>query len=126
MQLHLDKTAAPVVAITLSTMKLPEPHRGRRILIVDDEEGFRDGMADLLDMEGYAVAVARDAIEAVRLVPEFRPEEGDPFTVLSRIATEVRADLVVVGASGGLGHRFAGSVAVRLVKTGRWPVTVVP
>lgn len=46
----------------------------RRILIVDDEEGFRDGMADLLEMEGYAVAVARDAIEAVRLVPEFRPQ----------------------------------------------------
>jgi CheY-like chemotaxis protein len=46
----------------------------RRILIVDDEEGFRDGMADLLEMEGYQVAVARDAIEAVRMVPEFRPQ----------------------------------------------------
>ncbi|HEY2028531.1 MAG TPA: response regulator [Myxococcales bacterium] len=46
----------------------------RRILIVDDEEGFRDGMADLLEMEGYLTAVARDAIEAVRMVPEFRPE----------------------------------------------------
>jgi CheY-like chemotaxis protein len=55
-------------------MKVPVEHAGHRILIVDDEEGFRDGMADLLDMEGYAVAVARDAIEAVRLVPEFRPE----------------------------------------------------
>jgi CheY-like chemotaxis protein len=46
----------------------------RRILIVDDEEGFRDGMADLLDMEGYSVAVAADAVEAVRLLPEFRPD----------------------------------------------------
>jgi DNA-binding response OmpR family regulator len=46
----------------------------RRILIVDDEAGFRDGMADLLTMEGYVVAVARDAMEAVRLLPEFRPE----------------------------------------------------
>jgi CheY-like chemotaxis protein len=55
-------------------MKAPAEQAGHRILIVDDEEGFRDGMADLLDMEGYAVAVARDAIEAVRLVPEFRPE----------------------------------------------------
>ena len=46
----------------------------RRVLIVDDEEGFRDGVADLLLMEGYEVSVARDAVEAVRLMPEFRPE----------------------------------------------------
>ncbi len=48
--------------------------RPKRILIVDDEEGFRDGVADLLGMEGYDVSVARDAVEAVQLVPEFRPD----------------------------------------------------
>ena len=53
-------------------MKLPRTQR--RVLIVDDEQGFRDGLADLLGMEGYCVSVARDAVEAVRLVPEFRPE----------------------------------------------------
>jgi len=47
---------------------------GQRVLIVDDEEGFRDGVADLLGMEGYEVSVARDAVEAVRVLPEFRPE----------------------------------------------------
>jgi DNA-binding response OmpR family regulator len=47
---------------------------GHRVLIVDDEEGFRDGVADLLGMEGYEVSVARDAVEAVRVLPEFRPE----------------------------------------------------
>ena len=47
---------------------------GRRVLIVDDEEGFRDGVADLLGMEGYEVAIARDAVDAVRVLPEFRPE----------------------------------------------------
>lgn len=46
----------------------------RRVLIVDDEEGFRDGVADLLGMEGYEVSVARDAIDAIRLMPEFKPE----------------------------------------------------
>jgi CheY-like chemotaxis protein len=44
------------------------------VLIVDDEEGFREGLSDLLLMEGYETAVARDAVEAVRLLPEFRPE----------------------------------------------------
>ena len=48
--------------------------RPHRVLIVDDEEGFRDGVADLLGMEGYAVSIARNAVEAVRILPEFRPD----------------------------------------------------
>lgn len=55
-------------------MKRTRANLPRRILIVDDEEGFRDGVADLLGMEGYQVSVARDAVEAVRKLPEFRPE----------------------------------------------------
>ena len=51
---------------------------------------------------------------------------GDPFTELCRIAEEIRADAVVVGASARAAHRLVGSLAVRLVKAGRWPVTVVP
>ncbi|GAA5201623.1 hypothetical protein GCM10023322_81970 [Rugosimonospora acidiphila] len=51
---------------------------------------------------------------------------GDPFTELVRVADKERADGIVVGASTGIGHRFAGSMAVRLIRTGRWPVTVVP
>jgi CheY-like chemotaxis protein len=46
----------------------------RRVLIVDDEEGFRDGVADLLSMEGYQVSVARNAVEAVPMLPDFKPE----------------------------------------------------
>ena len=58
-----------------SLVKRPQAARQpRRILIVDDEEGFRDGLADLLEMEGYSVSVARDAVEAVRLMPEFKPD----------------------------------------------------
>jgi nucleotide-binding universal stress UspA family protein len=51
---------------------------------------------------------------------------GDPYTELLRVADEVRADAVIVGASAKAGHRWVGSLAVRLVKAGRWPVTVVP
>jgi nucleotide-binding universal stress UspA family protein len=51
---------------------------------------------------------------------------GDPYRELRRVADEVRADAVVVGASAQAGHRWVGSLAVRLVKAGRWPVTVVP
>ena len=51
---------------------------------------------------------------------------GDPYHELRRVADQVRADAVVVGASTKAGHRLIGSLAVRLVKAGRWPVTVVP
>jgi nucleotide-binding universal stress UspA family protein len=52
--------------------------------------------------------------------------EGDAYTEIRRIADEIRADAVVVGASAHAGHRLIGSLAVRLVRAGRWPVTVVP
>jgi nucleotide-binding universal stress UspA family protein len=57
---------------------------------------------------------------------EFHTFSGDPFSGLARAADELRADAVVVGASEQAGHRIIGSLAVRLVKAARWPVTVVP
>jgi nucleotide-binding universal stress UspA family protein len=57
---------------------------------------------------------------------EFRSVIGDPLTELTRIAAETRADAVVVGASEHAGHRIVGSLAARLVRAGKWPVTVVP
>jgi nucleotide-binding universal stress UspA family protein len=51
---------------------------------------------------------------------------GDPHSEIKRLANETRADAIVVGASAKAGHRLVGSLAVRLVRAGRWPVTVVP
>jgi nucleotide-binding universal stress UspA family protein len=56
----------------------------------------------------------------------FIATRGDPFREISRIAQETRADAIVVGASLKAGHRLLGSIAVRLVRAGKWPVTVVP
>jgi len=84
-------------------------------------------------IEESLVESAREMAEQVEAgalhhgVPaEFRAVRGDPYTELTRIADEVRADAVVVGVSTQAGHRFVGSLAVRLVRAGRWPVTVVP
>jgi nucleotide-binding universal stress UspA family protein len=72
----------------------------------------------------------RDELEAQRgwheLDAEFRVERGDAFGALCRVADAERVDAVVVGASAQAGHRLVGSLAVRLVRAGRWPVTVVP
>ncbi|MEV5171318.1 universal stress protein [Streptomyces flaveolus] len=76
------------------------------------------------------VAQIRDATERLKGTFEVRWEfhtfRGDPYNGLVKAADELKADAVVVGASEQAGHRIIGSVAVRLVKTGRWPVTVVP
>ncbi|MEH0840923.1 universal stress protein [Micromonospora sp. CPCC 205711] len=56
----------------------------------------------------------------------FLCRRGDAYTELRAAADETRADLVVVGSSEQAGHRLVGSVAARLVRTGRWPVVVVP
>lgn len=72
----------------------------------------------------------REAVERVRdtfrIRWEFHTFRGDPYNGLAMAADQLTADAVVVGASERAGHRLVGSVAVRLVKTGRWPVTVVP
>lgn len=76
------------------------------------------------------VAQIRDAAERLKGTFEVRWEfhtfRGDPYNGLVKAADELKADAVVVGASEQAGHRIIGSVAVRLVKAGRWPVTVVP
>jgi nucleotide-binding universal stress UspA family protein len=63
----------------------------------------------------------RLGIEAV-----FYEREGSPFNELVSLADELRADAVLVGASTQAGHRVVGSLALRLVRAARWPVTVVP
>jgi nucleotide-binding universal stress UspA family protein len=68
----------------------------------------------------------REGASYTGLDVEFIAARGDPFVELSRIATELRADAVVVGASTSAGHRFVGSLAVKLVRAGRWPVITVP
>jgi nucleotide-binding universal stress UspA family protein len=56
----------------------------------------------------------------------FLTGHGDPYHEITRVAMETRADAIVVGASLKAGHRLMGSLAVRLVRAGKWPVTVVP
>ena len=64
--------------------------------------------------------------EELGLSGTFIKAHGDPYTEICRIADETRADAIVVGASTKAGHRLIGSLAVRLVRAGKWPVTVVP
>jgi nucleotide-binding universal stress UspA family protein len=51
---------------------------------------------------------------------------GEPYAELLEVAREVQADAVIVGRSTKILHRIAGSLAIKLIRAGRWPVTVVP
>lgn len=80
-----------------------------------------------------ATDLERQIREAAERIPngervrwEFISQPGDPYNGLVEVADRLRADAVVIGASKKAGHRIIGSVGVRLVKAGRWPVTVVP
>jgi nucleotide-binding universal stress UspA family protein len=88
-------------------------------LAVARDEAFRSTVAD---MEQRAQVIGAELGISITFVAA----RGDPFTEIGRIADEVRADAIVVGASAQAGHRFVGSLAVRLVRAGKWPVTVVP
>jgi nucleotide-binding universal stress UspA family protein len=82
------------------------------------------GIAEQLMAEIHDAVERLQGTFAVRW--EFHTFRGDPYNGLTAAAEQLLADAVVVGASERAGHRFVGSVAVRLVKAGRWPVTVVP
>jgi nucleotide-binding universal stress UspA family protein len=92
---------------------------GGAALTVAKDEAFR---ASAEDMEHRAAAFSAELGISVTFIAA----RGDPYAEICRIADEVRADAIVVGASAHAGHRFVGSLAVRLVRSGKWPVTVVP
>jgi nucleotide-binding universal stress UspA family protein len=88
-------------------------------VIAEQQRAFTQTAADLR-------REAEEGAARLGLRLTFLTAMGDPYHELRRVADEVRADAVVVGASTKAGHRLVGSLAVRLVKAGRWPVTVVP
>jgi CheY-like chemotaxis protein len=47
---------------------------GRRILIVDDNENARSGLAHILGGLGHHVSIAANGVEALRLAPACLPE----------------------------------------------------
>ena len=79
---------------------------------------------DQAEAEMRALADQRAADLGVEY--EFMRRYGDPYREIVSVADELLADAIVVGASTAVGHRFVGSLAIHLVRAGRWPVTVVP
>jgi CheY-like chemotaxis protein len=67
------------------------------VLVVDDNPGIRDLVADMLDAEGYIVLLAGNAFEAVahlqRLVPDLVLSDINmPFVSGEELCRQMRAD----------------------------------
>ncbi|MGI8678882.1 MAG: universal stress protein [Jatrophihabitans sp.] len=67
-----------------------------------------------------------EGMKHVGIQADYLEREGNPYRALIAVASELRVDAIVVGASTQAGHRFVGSLAARLVRDAAWPVTVVP
>jgi nucleotide-binding universal stress UspA family protein len=106
-----------VFVAPLGTMGAAGP--GGAALAVAKDEALAATAADMRER-------AESAGREFGIPVTFEVRRGDPFAEISRVADEYRADAIVVGASTKAGHRFVGSLAVRLVRAGKWPVTVVP
>ena len=53
---------------------------------------------------------------------------GDPSTEIARIATDVDADVILVGVTsrGAIGRRIFGSTAARVIRIAERPVLAIP
>jgi nucleotide-binding universal stress UspA family protein len=67
-----------------------------------------------------------EAAQRTGVPVKFLRRRGNPYVELVRVAEHLRVDAIVVGASMQAGHRLVGSLAGRLVRDAKWPVTVVP
>lgn len=74
--------------IDLSAETVVRPLEGRHILIVDDDEGIRDTVAEILAAEGCAIDTAEDGLAALRAL-----EKRGPFDI-------VLSDVVMPGMDG--------------------------
>jgi nucleotide-binding universal stress UspA family protein len=66
------------------------------------------------------------AVDRIGVPTSFVRRRGNPYLELVRVAEKLRVDAIVIGASMQAGHRLVGSLAGRLVRDAKWPVTVVP
>ncbi|HSR15213.1 MAG TPA: sigma-54 dependent transcriptional regulator [Gemmatimonadales bacterium] len=83
---------------------------GARILVVDDEQGVREALRQVLEFEGHSVRVASSGGEALTVYPDFRPHlvfldvkmAGlDGLETLARLrGLDDRAQVVMVSGHG--------------------------
>jgi signal transduction histidine kinase len=88
-RLYLPRTTLSVLAKSAGQRPVPTPDRAATVLIVEDEEGVRQVVAEALQEFGYRILLASDAHAAVSVL------ERDPVDLLL-------SDIVMPGGMSGL------------------------
>jgi len=69
----LHMPALRVVPVEVAPIATTPARHGARVLIVDDNRDGAQGLAMMLDLEGYEVRIAIDGLEALELADQFKP-----------------------------------------------------
>jgi DNA-binding response OmpR family regulator len=89
----------------------------RRILVADDERGISGPLAYAFRKEGYEVATAGDGEEALRLVPEFRPDvlvldvsmpKMSGYEVCRRLGNRTGMGIILLTVKNDVADKIAG------------------
>jgi nucleotide-binding universal stress UspA family protein len=84
-------------------------------------------VANLTDSAERALQLLRDSVRAHGVPVTTRLLQGNPAQAIVERATEIKADLIVLGTHGRSGFRrfLLGSIAERVVRTATVPVLTV-
>ena len=82
---------------------------------------------DFIERVTAAAQAEAERVAAMRCAPPPLVREGDPAPEILRAAEELRPAMIVMGTHGrrGLSHLFLGSVAERVIRESRVPVTTL-
>jgi DNA-binding response OmpR family regulator len=103
----------PVAAVTQSP---PEPLRGRRVLLVDDDPEIIESMRTVLESKGYEILVARDGNQGLLMAERENPDlvvldmmmpKRSGFLVLERLRRShpVPVRVIMITANEGSRHK---------------------
>lgn len=110
------RQGAQLVVVYVATSAAAASMAATAALMVETQASIADELRAQLD----------DASRRLGITSTFVRRDGNPHVELVKVAEQMHVDAVVVGASMSVGHRLVGSLAARLVRDAKWPITVVP
>lgn len=96
---------------------MPDISRQQRLLVVDDDQGLRETLADFFEIEGYAVAQAANVREARAHLGVTEPDlmlldinmpGGDGLTFAAEMRGHSSIPIIILSGKGGMVDRVVG------------------
>jgi two-component system phosphate regulon response regulator OmpR len=104
-------------SVNLRTSHVPEEASQGRVLIVDDDRGLRETIADFLTGEGYETIEAGNVSEARTIIEKAAPDillldinmpGGDGLTLASQLRAHISTPIIILSGKGSTIDRVVG------------------